>query len=151
MTIDASNDSTFEDGMKAGLVQAAKLLDVSKDTIRLHTGEMSAQEMRSVRAVLRWKKAEIERLIMPPRENKTVTVPSPDFRVDDPKAQFLWYSLRITIDQARAEFGNDMAFSIILSRVSRELRRCVGIEDAAEIFHGLAATQAEAAQADVTD
>jgi hypothetical protein len=53
---------TFEDGIKVGLTKAAKLLDVSADTIRLHAGEMSAQEMRSVRAVLQWKKREIESL-----------------------------------------------------------------------------------------
>lgn len=53
----------FEDGIKAGLAKAAKLLDISAATIRLHAGEMSAQEMRSVRAVLKWKKTEIEGLI----------------------------------------------------------------------------------------
>jgi hypothetical protein len=52
----------FADGMKAGLAKATELLDVSADTIRLYAGEMSAQEMRSVRAVLRWKKTEIENL-----------------------------------------------------------------------------------------
>ena len=56
----------FEDGVKAGVARAAKLLDVSAAAIRLHVGEMSAQEMRSVRAVLRWKKTEIENLIKTP-------------------------------------------------------------------------------------
>lgn len=63
MTQPTETTGTFEDGVKAGLAKAAKLLSISADTIRLHAGEMSAQEMRSVRAVLQWKKAEIERLI----------------------------------------------------------------------------------------
>ena len=41
-------------GFLNGMREAAKGLDVSASTIRLHTGEMTAREMRSVRAVLRW-------------------------------------------------------------------------------------------------
>lgn len=44
---------------RAALEVAAKSLEMSADTIRLHAGEMTAQEMRSVQAVLRWKAAEI--------------------------------------------------------------------------------------------
>lgn len=55
----------FEDGVKAGLAEAAKLLDVSGETIRRqrHLGKMTAREMRCVLAALRWKKAEVEGLI----------------------------------------------------------------------------------------
>jgi hypothetical protein len=41
-------------GRRAGLSEAANALTVSPATIRLHAGEMTAQEMRSVRAVLGW-------------------------------------------------------------------------------------------------
>ena len=40
----------------AGMRDAANGLDMSEATIRLHAGEMSAQEMRAARAVLRWMK-----------------------------------------------------------------------------------------------
>jgi len=50
-------------GRNAGLSEAVKVLGVSADTIRLAAGEMTAQEMRSVRAVLRWMQATIRRRI----------------------------------------------------------------------------------------
>lgn len=43
-----------QQGAEAERERAAKLLDVSASEIRLHAGEMSAQEMQSVRAVLAW-------------------------------------------------------------------------------------------------
>lgn len=46
-------------GRNAGLSEAVDVLGVSADTIRLAAGEMTAQEMRSVRAVLRWMQATI--------------------------------------------------------------------------------------------
>jgi len=50
-------------GRNAGLTEAVEVLGVSADTIRLAAGEMTAQEMRSVRAVLRWMQATIRRRI----------------------------------------------------------------------------------------
>lgn len=42
-----------------GLRDAAATLDVDRQTLRLHAGELSAQEMRAVLAVLGWKRREI--------------------------------------------------------------------------------------------
>ena len=36
------------------------MLDVDRQTIRLHAGELSAQEMRAVLAVLGWLRGEIQ-------------------------------------------------------------------------------------------
>jgi hypothetical protein len=44
------------------LREAAQTLKMSAQTLRLHAGEMTAQEMRSVQAVLKWKAAELENL-----------------------------------------------------------------------------------------
>lgn len=49
------------------LRDAAVMLDVDRQTIRLHAGELSPQEMRTVLAVLGWKRREMasraERLV----------------------------------------------------------------------------------------
>ena len=42
-----------------GLRDAAAMLDVDRQTLRLHAGELSAQEMRAILAVLGWKRREI--------------------------------------------------------------------------------------------
>ena len=44
-----------------GLRDAAAMLDVDRQTLRLHLGELSTQEMRAVLAVLEWKRQEILR------------------------------------------------------------------------------------------
>jgi len=44
---------------RQAFLEAADALDMSPATIRLHAGEMTAQEMRTVQAVLRWKAAEL--------------------------------------------------------------------------------------------
>ena len=44
---------------RSAIERAAKCLEISADEIRLHAGEMTAQEMRSVKAVLKWKAAQI--------------------------------------------------------------------------------------------
>lgn len=49
----------FETGRADAFLEAAKMLEMSQATIRLHAGEMSAQEMRTVQAVLKWKAAEM--------------------------------------------------------------------------------------------
>jgi len=43
-------------------LEAAAALEMSPSTIRLHAGEMPAQEMRTIRAVLRWKAAEFREI-----------------------------------------------------------------------------------------
>lgn len=45
----------YEGGRRDAFEEAAAMLEMSDATIRLHCGEMSAQEMRSVKAVLKWK------------------------------------------------------------------------------------------------
>ena len=42
-----------------GLRDAAAMLDVDRQTLRLHAGELSTQEMRAALAVLKWKRWEI--------------------------------------------------------------------------------------------
>ena len=42
-----------------GLRDAAAMLDFDRQTVRLHAGELSPQEMRTVLAVLGWKRREI--------------------------------------------------------------------------------------------
>ncbi len=46
-------------GYTSGLRNAASMLEVDRQTIRLHAGELSPQEMRAVLAVLGWKRREI--------------------------------------------------------------------------------------------
>ena len=47
----------------SGMELAAKSLDVTNAEIRLHAGEMTAQEMRTVTAILGWLQREIRALI----------------------------------------------------------------------------------------
>ena len=47
------------DAYARGLHDAAAMLDVDRQTIRLHAGELSPQEMRAVLAVLSWKRREM--------------------------------------------------------------------------------------------
>ena len=50
-------------GRKEMAEEAAKMLELSPSTIRLHAGEMTAQEMRTVQAVLAWRAQAIRALI----------------------------------------------------------------------------------------
>ncbi len=54
--------ATYMRGLRNGMMKAADQLEMSPQTIRLHAGEMSVQEMRAVQAVLRWKSAEIKQM-----------------------------------------------------------------------------------------
>lgn len=47
---------------RAALEDAALRLEMNASTIQLHAGEMTAGEIRSVQAVLKWKAAEIRRM-----------------------------------------------------------------------------------------
>jgi len=65
---DTDGDRSAEDwmdGYRAGLRTATDKLKPSSATIRLHAGEMTAQEMRAVRAVLAWLRRSIEGEIDP--------------------------------------------------------------------------------------
>jgi hypothetical protein len=77
-----------------------------------------------------------------------VTIPPDGFRMTDPKAVRLWVALRTLIQQAQADLGDDMAFSIILSRIGRELRRRLGPDETAQILHNLASQQTTIATLD---
>jgi hypothetical protein len=79
----------------------------------------------------------------------SVRVPPLDYRITDPAQRAAWDLLGVLITTARAQMGDDAAFSVILSRVTRELRRVVGPDEAAAILNGLADTQHEAAKADL--
>jgi hypothetical protein len=60
MTTDAIQTFTdYERGRREAFEEAAGMLEMSDATIRLHCGEMTAQEMRTVKAVLKWKAAEM--------------------------------------------------------------------------------------------
>jgi hypothetical protein len=59
---DPFRTATYMRGLRNGMTLAADQLHMSAQTIRLHAGEMSAQEMRTVQAVLRWKIAEINQM-----------------------------------------------------------------------------------------
>jgi hypothetical protein len=78
-----------------------------------------------------------------------VIIPPLDYRVTDPLQRALWDTLGAIIKTAREGLGDDVAFSVVLSRVTRELRRGVGPDETADILRGLADTQHEAAKADL--
>lgn len=80
-------------------------------------------------------------------EKPNVTVPPPTFRTGQLEAA-LWDSIGQQIDTARNQLGDDMAFSVILSRVARELRRKGGIAMARDVFLGMVETMEEAAKND---
>ena len=54
---------TWEAGFCAGIEEAAKLLDVSAQEIRLAAGELTNGEVRAVKAVLAWRARELLRRI----------------------------------------------------------------------------------------
>jgi hypothetical protein len=53
------NRIDYNKGFKTGLKAASAMLGVTSDEIRLAAGEISAAEMRKVKAVLEWRKAAI--------------------------------------------------------------------------------------------
>jgi hypothetical protein len=78
-----------------------------------------------------------------------VSIPPLDYRVTDPAQRAAWDLLGVLITTTRAQLGDDDAFSVVFSRVTRELRRVVGPDETAAILRGLADTQHEAAKADL--
>lgn len=77
----------------------------------------------------------------------SVTIPDDNYRMD-PQVAMLWDLLGDMITVSRKELGDDRTFTVFLSRVSRELRRVVGPDGAAEALRAMADTQHEAARAD---
>lgn len=56
---DPVRTATYARGFRNGLSEAVKMLHESASSIRLHAGELSALEMRTVQAVLAWKRSQI--------------------------------------------------------------------------------------------
>ena len=48
-------------GIKIGIKAASAMLGVTEDEIRLACGEITPDEMRTIKAVLEWRRAAIER------------------------------------------------------------------------------------------
>jgi hypothetical protein len=76
-----------------------------------------------------------------------VYVPPADYRVP-PVAMEYRAVIGVLLQEARRELGDDLAFSVFLSRVMRELR-VVGGPKVADILRGFADTMEEAANLDV--
>jgi len=78
----------------------------------------------------------------------TVVVPDKDYHAGDEVRPY-WEGTAGWYRVVRNALGDDMAFSVILSRMARELRREVGIEGAGAVFRQFAETMDEAAKADI--
>lgn len=78
----------------------------------------------------------------------TVIVPSPDGTEMGPAETFIWDTYGEMHNQAVTMIGADMAFSILLSRAAREVRRRLGTEAAKAVFTEMARTMDEAAKYD---
>jgi hypothetical protein len=79
-----------------------------------------------------------------------VIVPDTDFRADD-EARTFWSGTRGWFCVVRCQLGTEMAYSVILSAIGRQLRRDVGVEEAKQVFRDMADTMDEAAKADLDD
>jgi hypothetical protein len=79
-----------------------------------------------------------------------VIVPDTDFRADD-DARTFWSGTRGWFYCVRHVVGTEMAYSVILSAIARQLRRDFGIEEAKQVFRDMADTMDEAAKADLDD
>lgn len=76
-----------------------------------------------------------------------VEVPPDDYRV--PEEWGMWFRMtKVLLEGATADIGVEAATSVVLSTVSRELRRAHGAQTAATIMHGYADTQDEAMAGD---
>jgi hypothetical protein len=81
---------------------------------------------------------------------KEVRVPAAEHRMSAAATEY-WHALGGFIVLARARLGDEQAMMVLVSRVSRELRRLYGIEGARKILAGYIETMAEAGQYDVKD
>lgn len=77
-----------------------------------------------------------------------VALAAPDFRIS-PAAVPYWEVAGMLIANTRANLGNEMAFSIMLSRTMRELRRVYGVKCAIETLQGFIDTTEDAAKYDL--
>ena len=77
-----------------------------------------------------------------------VKVPDAEFRVTDPKAQAARDFMGSIIFGMQADLGHDLTFSILLSCLTREMRRAYGTDAAKEVLQGFLETMDTAAQYD---
>jgi len=86
--------------------------------------------------------------VAPPVEVEVV-VPHHEFRFPHSEAsEHAWVSMGTLFESAREDLGEETAFSVLLSRLTREMRRYIGSEAAAEVLRGMAATMGQAARYD---
>lgn len=83
-------------------------------------------------------------------ETIRVEVPGPEFRMSDDEAR-LWDLMGKIIGAAQVHVGRDRAFSVILSRTTRELRRELGRDGAKLALRAIIDTMDEAARYDAAD
>lgn len=79
-----------------------------------------------------------------------VFVPPADWRMGN-KERVLWQATGLVFEGGKISVGFDMAISIMLSRLSTELRREKGLDMAMEAFRKIAETMPVAATMDVKD
>jgi hypothetical protein len=65
----ATDGQSADEARRKAFLEAAEALEMSPSTIRLHAGEMTAQEMRTVQAVLRWKAAVFRSIAESPKDS----------------------------------------------------------------------------------
>lgn len=80
-----------------------------------------------------------------------VSAAGPEHRAT-PEQQVVWDALGALISATRVMLNDDeAAFTVLLSRLSREMRRVYGLADAQAAFRGIADTMPAAAEFDVQD
>jgi hypothetical protein len=82
------------------------------------------------------------------QKHVAVIMSDPDFRMP-PEAIPYWDLTRALIKHTRFTLGNELAFSILLSQIMRELRRAYGVEAAIKTLQGFMDTMDKAAQYDI--
>lgn len=80
-------------------------------------------------------------------EEIKVIVAEDDYRAPETAIRW-WDKIGDLMAEAEQGLGRDMAYSVILSRIARELRRELGVEAARTAFQGFADTMDKAAPGD---
>ena len=78
-----------------------------------------------------------------------VVVPHAEFSFPQAEdSERAWVSMGLLFEQVQEDLGIETAISVLLSRLTREMRRHLGIEGGAEVLRSMAATMAQAAKYD---
>jgi hypothetical protein len=88
-----------------------------------------------------------------PKKDPKVVVRTPsteEFQMAGRSAEIYQLS-QILLREAMSELGNEMGMSVVLSGITRELRRHFSADMAEDILRGLASTMKDAAKYDVPD